>query len=155
MNNQSYEYITTTFDGLVPAQNSAYKSLITSLILDIILNATIPVVCYFLAKRFVSPSELIALIFATAFPLVKSIYDLLWRHELDPVAVLVLLGILTSIMALFLGGDSHILLIRESFFTGAFGVACLISLIFPRPIMFYFGRFFMAGKDPKNRRIRC
>jgi hypothetical protein len=131
--------------------NSAHKSLIVSLVWDIALNATIPVVCYFLAKRFVSPSELTALIFAIAFPLFKSANDLIRNRQLDPVAVLVLLGIVTSIMSLFLGGDPRILLIRESFFTGAFGVACLISLIFPRPIMFYFGRFFMAGKDPQKR----
>ncbi len=139
------------FDLLVPAPNSENKSIIISLIWDIALNATIPVVCYFLAKRFISPSELTALIFATAFPLLKSAYDLIRRRELDPVAMLVLLGIVTSILALFLGGDPRVLLIRESFFTGAFGVACLISLIFPRPIMFYFGRFFMAGKDPQKR----
>lgn len=139
------------FDRPVTAPNSEHKSLITSLIWDIALNATIPVVCYFLAKKFVSPSELTALIFATAFPLLKSTYGLIRRREVDPVAVIILLGIVTSILALFVGGDPRILLIRESFFTGAFGVACLISLIFPRPIMFYFGRFFMAGKDPQKR----
>ena len=141
------------FHSSVPAPNSAHKSLITSLIWDIALNATIPVVCYFLVKMYVSPSELTALISATAFPLLKSAYDLIRSREVDPVALLVLLGIVTSILALFLGGDPRILLIRESFFTGAFGVACLISLIFPRPIMFYFGRFFMAGKDPQKREI--
>src|SRR5512136_1192516 len=98
------------FDRSVPASNSAYKSLIISLVWDIALNATIPVVCYFLAKRFVSPSELTALIFATAFPLFKSAYDLIRSRELDPVAVLVLLGIVTSILALFMGGDPRILL---------------------------------------------
>lgn len=135
----------------IPAPNYEYKSVIISLIWNIVLNATIPVACYFFVKRFVSPSELTALIAATAFPVLKSAYDLIRSREVDPVAVLVLLGIVTSILALFLGGNPRILLIRESFFTGAFGVACLISLIFPRPIMFYFGRFFMAGKDLQKR----
>ncbi len=135
----------------VPAPRYEYKSVIISLIWDIVLNATIPVACYFLVKRFVSPSELTALIAATAFPVVKSAYDLIRSRELDPVAMLVLLGIVTSILALFLKGDPRVLLIRESFITGAFGIACLFSLIFPRPIMFYFARFFMAGKDPQKR----
>jgi glycerol-3-phosphate acyltransferase PlsY len=94
-----------SFDRSVPAPNSAHKSLIISLIWDIALNATIPVVCYFLVKRYVSPSELTALISATAFPLLKSAYDLKRYREVDPVAVIVLLGIVTSILALFLGGD--------------------------------------------------
>ena len=125
--------------------------MVISLAWDIALNATIPLACYFLARRFVSSSELTALVFATVFPLLKSGYDLVRRRELDPVAALVLLGIATSILAIFVGGDPRVLLIRESFFTGAFGVACLISLMFPRPIMFYFGRYFMAGKDRQKR----
>lgn len=138
-------------DISVPAPNYEYKSVIISLIWDIVLNATIPVACYFFVKRFVSTSELTALIAATAFPVLKSAYGLIRSRELDPVAMLVLLGIVTSILALFLRGDPRMLLIRESFITGAFGIACLISLTFPRPIMFYFARFFMAGKGPQRR----
>jgi hypothetical protein len=132
-------------------KNLVYWPLVLSLVWDIALNATIPVACYFLAKWFISPSEMTALIAATMFPILKSVYDLVGRRELDPVAVLVLLGIVTSILALFVGGDPRLLLIRESFFTGAFGVACLLSLAFPRPIMFFFGRYFMAGRDPQKR----
>lgn len=125
--------------------------MITSLLWDIALNATIPAALYFLAKHFISPSELTALLWATSFPLLKSAYGLMKRRELDPVALLILLGLGASIIAVLFGGDPHLLLIRESFFTGAFGLACLISLIMPRPIMFYFGRYFMAGRDTQKR----
>jgi hypothetical protein len=132
-------------------ENAAYRPLVISLLWDIVLNTTIPAACYFLAKWFISPSEMTDLIAATIFPVLKSVYDLARRRELDPVAVLVLLGIMASILALVVGGDPRMLLIRESFFTGAFGVACLLSLALPRPIMFFFGRYFMAGKDPQKR----
>jgi hypothetical protein len=92
-----------------------------------------------------------ALLWATTFPLLKSAYDLTKRRGLDPVALLILLGLVASVIAVLFGGDPHLLLIRESFFTGAFGLACLVSLLFPRPIMFYFGRYFMAGPDPGKR----
>jgi hypothetical protein len=127
--------------------------LIRSLIWDIVLNASIPVACYYFSKQFISPSEFIALVFATVFPIGKSIYDPVHRREIDPVTIVVLLGIVTGIVALFFGGGPHLLLIRESLFTGAFGLACLISLFFPRPIMFYFGRYFMAGKDQQKREV--
>jgi hypothetical protein len=52
---------------------------------------------------------------------------------------------------LFFGGSPRLLLVRESLFTGAFGCACFVSLLLPRPIMFYFGRHFMAGADPERR----
>jgi hypothetical protein len=136
---------------LASPDRTAYRPIIRGLAWDIALNATIPVACYYLAKQLISPSELTALTAATIFPICKSIYDPIRRHELDPVALLVLLGIAASIVALLFGGDTRLLLIRESFLTGLFGVACLISLLFPRPIMFYFGRYFMAGKDPQKR----
>ena len=52
------------------------RPIVVSLGWDIVLNATVPVACYFFAKRLVSPSELTALLFATAFPLLKGGYDL-------------------------------------------------------------------------------
>jgi len=135
------------------AANKVYRPLVISLTWDIALNATIPLACYIAAKKVVLASELTALVLATTFPVLKSVYDWLRHRRFDPVAALVFLGITTSILALFLGGDPHILLIRESLFTAAFGIACLISITFPRPIMFYFGRHFMAGKDPQKRKV--
>ena len=80
-------------------------------------------------------------------------YDLARHHEINPVAMLVLFEIVTSIGALFVSGDPRVLLVRESFVTGSFGLACFASLLLPRPIMFYFGRYFMAGSDPEKRRV--
>ncbi|HLY73945.1 MAG TPA: VC0807 family protein [Planctomycetota bacterium] len=137
--------------GMQATKNAAHRPLVISLLWDIALNTAIPAACYFLAKRFISPSEMTDLIAATIFPILKSVYELARRRELDPVAVLVLLGVTASILALCVGGDPRVLLIRESFFTGAFGAACLLSLALPRPIMFYFGRYFIAGKDPQKR----
>ena len=120
---------------------------------DIALNAIIPVACYYLSKAYISRSELTALVMATTFPILKSIYDLACGHEINPVAILVVLGIVTSIGALFINGDPRVLLVRESLFTGSFGLACLASLLLPRPMMFYFGRHFMAGSDPEKRKV--
>lgn len=70
------------------------------------------------------------------------------RHRrLDIIAIFYLLGTLTSIAAIFLGGDARLLIIRESFFTGALGLVCLISLLLPRPLIFYVGRQMLAGND--------
>jgi hypothetical protein len=60
---------------------------------DIALNAIIPVVLYKLSKRYWSHSELTALLLATTFPLGKSIFDLVRRGQVDPVSIVVLLGI--------------------------------------------------------------
>ncbi len=119
---------------------------------DIALNAIIPFLLYRLSKRYISSSEMTALLIATTFPLAKSILDLGRRRQLDPITILVLLGIAASAIALLFGGGPRMLLLRESLFTGVFGLACFGSLFLPRPMMFYFGRHFQAGADPVRRR---
>lgn len=121
-------------------------------LLDIALNALFPVLLYKLSKRYLSPSEFTALAVATTFPLGKSIFDIVKRRQLDPISVIVLLGIGASAIALLAGGSPRLLLMRESFFTAIFGLACFGSLLLPRPMMFYFGRHFLAGGDVVKRR---
>jgi hypothetical protein len=118
---------------------------------DIVLNAIVPVVLYRLSKRYLSHSELIALVVATTFPLGMSIFDLVRCGQANPVSIMVLLGILTDGVALLFGGSPRLLLVRESLFTGAFGFACFVSLLLPRPMMFYFGRHFLAGTDQQRQ----
>ena len=120
------------------------------LLISIVLNALVPVVVYHLAKRYLSAAEVTALGAAALFPLGLSILDLSRTRTLDPVALVSLMSIAVSMIAVTLGGSPKLLLIRESFFTGAFGIACLVSLALPRPIMFYFGRHFTAGRDPAS-----
>jgi hypothetical protein len=124
---------------------------VRNILWDIVLNATIPLLLYKVSKRYISHSELLALLIATTFPLVKNVVGFIRHRQLDPVSILVLLGIVTSCIALLLGGDPRILLVRESLFTGVLGVACIVSLLLRRPMMFYFGRYFMAGNDPGKR----
>jgi hypothetical protein len=77
---------------------------VRGILLDIALNAIIPLAVYRLSKRYISPSELTALSLSAVFPLLESLFDLLRRRTLDPIAILVLLGIVTSGAALLLGG---------------------------------------------------
>jgi len=138
---------------MIQNASASSKPIILSLAWDIALNTSIPTASYFVSKWFVSSSEVTALLIATAYPALKSIYDLLYQRDLNPATVTVLLGILAGLFAFLVGGDPRMLLIRDSLFTGAFGIFCLISLGFPHPVMFYFGRYFIAGKDPERRAI--
>ena len=117
---------------------------------DIAIDAGVPIVCYWLSMAFISHSEVVALIVASVFPLLKSLYELLQRRRLDPISMAILLGLMVGLGALFIGGSTQLLLLRESLFTGGFGLACLASLLFRsrRPLMFFFARFSAAGSDP-------
>jgi hypothetical protein len=124
---------------------------VRGIVLDILLNAIVPLILYRLSKRYISSSDLTALSIAAVFPLAGSIYGIMRRRHWDPIAIVVLLGIAASAVALLLGGSARLLLVRESLFTGGFGLACFISLLLPRPMMFYFGRHFVAGEDAERR----
>jgi hypothetical protein len=109
-----------------------------------------PVLLYHLTKHYLAASEFTALSVAALFPLGMSIVGLIRSRTLDPVALVSLLSILFSIVAVSLGGSTKLLLIRESLFTAAFGIVCFVSLALPRPLMFYFGRHFTAGRDQQR-----
>ncbi len=124
------------------------RRLVGGILRSVVLNAAIPLILYRLTKRYLSGSEMTALSVAALFPLGESVVDLAGSRTLDPIAVIVLLGVAVSMVAVAFGGSVTLLLIRESLFTGALGLACFASLALPRPLMFYFGRRFMTGNDP-------
>jgi hypothetical protein len=143
----------TSHEQLAEPRTSAGRPPIPSMVVDIALNIAIPMICYQLSKRYVSPSEFTALLLASIYPTLRSVYDVIKRHELDPVSGIVLLGIGSGIAALFFSGSYKVLLLRESLFTFVLGLVCLGSLLLPsrRPLMFFFGRVFEAGNDPARR----
>ena len=119
-------------------------------LIDTALSTLIPLFTYRVSKGYFGASDLTALVDASLYPTLKSIFDLTRKRQLNPVSILVVLGVVTSIGALLLGGGTRILLIRESLLTAAFGLACFVSLLLPRPLMFYFGRYYTAGNDPEK-----
>src|SRR5260370_20179843 len=138
--------MSNTSEAQIASRGFNLKGILPSLI----LNIAIPLLLYFLVKRYISSSDVIALSVAAIFPIVDSIIGVIRRHSLDAIAILALVGTGASLLSVLLGGDAKFLLIKESFFTGALGVACFVSLLFPRPLMFYVGRQFMAGHDPEK-----
>jgi hypothetical protein len=69
-------------------------------------------------------------------------------HSLDIIGAVVLLGIVVGAVVAVLGGSPRLILVRESFVTGAVALVCLASLWAPRPLLFYIGRDFSTGHDP-------
>jgi hypothetical protein len=71
----------------------------------------------------------------------------------DPIGLIVLFGFVAGIVAsVLLGGSAFVLKVRDSAFTALFGAACLVSLAWRRPIMFFIGRALSAGDDPEKQR---
>lgn len=117
---------------------------------SLLLNIALPIVLYMLVKRYVTSEEVVALSVASLFPLAESLWSVMRHRRLDMLSIVVLLGTGIGLIGVLLGGSANLILIRESFFTGAFGLACLVSLLFPRPLLFYFARQFVTERAPEK-----
>jgi hypothetical protein len=113
---------------------------------DAVLDAVVPAAVYAFARR-AGSAEVPALLYAAIVPGVMAAAGYARRRAVDPVAAIVLFAIVVSVAGFLLGGGPRVLLIRESFVSLALGVACLVSFALPRPLMFYFGRWYNSRGD--------
>jgi hypothetical protein len=110
--------------------------------LDLLVNLGGPWLVYRLVEG--STSITAALLWSSLPPIIWSLGQLVHSRKLDVISLLVLAGIAASLVATLLGGNPRLLLVRESFITGIFGLVFLGSLWLPRPLMFYIVRATVA-----------
>lgn len=136
----------------VAKMGKAIKSnTIKSLLISVVINGAFPLVIYWTLTTYdPAISPFVALIASGIPSLLHSIVGLVSRKRVDFLAGIALIAIVISLVITALGGDPRIYLIRESFFTVAFGLVLLASLALPKPFMFYMARHFAAGNDPTN-----
>jgi hypothetical protein len=110
--------------------------------LDFLVNLGGPWLVYRLVEG--STSTITALLLSSLPPIIWSLLQLVWSRKLDVISLLVLAGIAASLVATLLGGSPRLLLVRESFITGIFGLVFLGSLWLPRPLLFYLAKATVA-----------
>ena len=132
-----------------PSQTQpSFRSIMRGMLPSIIINGVLPYVIYQLLKSYTPASDLIAL-FVSALPaIISALVGIVRRRSVDLIAGFVLVGIGITIIAVLIGGDPRLFLIRESVLTVALGVACLVSLVFPKPLWFFIIRYFASANDP-------
>jgi len=115
---------------------------------SIIINGVLPYLIYQFLKSYTSTSDLVAL-FVSALPaVISTLVGIVRQRRVDLIAAFALIGIGVSIIAILISGDPRLFLIRESVLTVALGIACLVSLLFPKPLWFYLMRYFVSANDP-------
>jgi hypothetical protein len=129
-------------------QPPSFRTTIRSLLPSILVNGVLVYLIYTLLKSYTSASDLVALLVSSVPALLGEIVTIIRHRQLDVLGVIVLAFLAISAVVSFIGGDPRLLLIRESFLTVIFGVVCIVSLLFPRPIWFYIIRYFATGNDP-------
>ena len=121
-------------------------SIIRSLVPSIVINGVLPYVLYILLSPHLPQVTALAI---TAVPaLIYTLFGFVRNRRIDLIGAIALLTIAIGIISAILIHDPRVFLIRESFFTAGYGILSFVSLLFPRPLMFYFGRYFMSGNNP-------
>jgi intracellular septation protein A len=118
-------------------QSPSLRTLIVSLWPSMLLNGVCVIVVYQLVKHFTLASDVIALALSAVPAMVGTIITLIRQRSIDVLGAFTLITIVLSLGLTFLTGDARLFLIRESFLTVLFGIICLISLLFPKPIWYY------------------
>jgi len=122
----------SSFNGIILAVTEMGRFYVA---LNFLVNLGGPWLVYRLVEGSTSTTN--ALLLSSVPPIIWSLVQLVRSRKLDVVSMLVIAGITASVAATMLGGNPRLLLVRESFITGIFGVVFLGSLWFPRPLMFH------------------
>ncbi|MER6515360.1 MULTISPECIES: VC0807 family protein [unclassified Streptomyces] len=119
-------------------------------ILTIGLNVVAPIITYNQLHDH-GWREFDALLISSAWPVLDSAIHLAWRRKVDEFAIVTLVFlVITAVVSLIGAHSARALLIKDSGVTGLFGLLCLVTLLAPRPLMFYFGRKFATDGTPES-----
>ncbi|MET9883544.1 VC0807 family protein [Streptomyces sp. NPDC006430] len=119
-------------------------------IMTIGLNVVAPIITYNQLHDH-GWSEFGALLVSSAWPVLDSAISLAWRRKLDEFAIVTLVFlVITAVVSLVGAHSARALLVKDSGVTGLFGLLCLVTLLAPRPLMFYFGRKFATDGTPAS-----
>ena len=120
------------------------------IIVSVLINIVLPYLIYTILKTHIT--SIIALSLAACVPLVDTLYHLIKDKKLDTFSSFIFLGIVLSIVAAWIGGDERFILLRESYVTGIMGLVFLLSLLTPKPLIYYFAMKFISNKSVMTKR---
>jgi len=113
---------------------------------SLLLNGVAPFVAYqVLSARGVPVVR--ALVLTSVFPIAGLLVGFARSRRADAIGVISLVLIAVGIAGSMNFGP-RFYLVRVSFGTSAFGLLCLASLLYRRPLMFYLGRQVSTGNEP-------
>jgi len=122
-----------------------------SVAVSIVINAILPFAAYkVLAPHFV-PGSILALLYASVFPLLGLAVSLIRTRSIDAISIFAIFGIAYSIATTLLAGEVHLALIVGSTQGFVIAVVFLVSALIGRPVFFYMARQFVAGNDAAAR----
>ncbi len=116
---------------------------------EMVVDAVLPYATYLvLQSQGVGPVA--ALAAGAVFPAAFVLFHFVRSRQVDGFGLVVLAVIAVSVALALTSGDARFVLVKESIFTGAIGLAMLGSLAARRPAMYYCGRKFATDGTPEG-----
>lgn len=132
--------------SLATPTQAPWPAQIEGFLLSLFVNAALP---YFVFRA-ASPhlSAAMTLLLAALPPIIFAVYGMLRHGNADAMSLFVLATLIPIAAMPLFGGTAQQILVRESLASGVVGVLVLLSLLLPRPAMFYMNRSFATGNSP-------
>lgn len=116
-------------------------------IVTIVFNIALPIVTYdVLSDR--GLGQVPALLISGVWPILETVLTLVRARRVDEFGMIVLVFIVVGVISMVAFNSPRLVLVKESAGLGLFGLVLLMSLLAPRPLMFYFGRRFATNGEP-------
>lgn len=122
---------------------ASIRALLPTMAFDI---AGTMLVYYLLLPHFGSAS-IWPILGASLVPVISNVFNFIRHRTFDVVGIIVLIGLLAGVVPAAFGGGQRLLLVRESFVTGALGVVLLGSALLHRPLAFHVIREFLTANE--------
>src|SRR5579884_1412318 len=123
-------------------RGSRFRSMLPSLL----MNVAVPLLVDMLAQRYMSTID--ALLLASVVPTLFTLGNFIVKKRIDFLGILSVISLLLSAVMALLFNIPRLLLIQTSSVIGLLGLLMLISLLFPRPALWYLARSLLAQNDP-------
>src|SRR5438270_13403321 len=119
-----------------------WRHILQHVVPSLLVNGAAPFLVYTLLHAHLS--QLHALMITALVPLADGIVGLVRQRRINAFGALVFLSLVLSSLLVLIGGSPRLILVRESAFSGVFGVLMLLSLFWPQPLVYYLARHFVA-----------
>jgi intracellular septation protein A len=111
-----------------------------------------PLIAYALLRKAGLPA-VTALILSGVLPAIGVTTNAIQRRQLDIIGAVVLAGIVVGAVLGLVSHNARLVLLEGSVPTAVFGLACLVSLRAPKPLLFGFAHEFVGPDSARGREM--
>lgn len=128
--------------------NSNRAEMLRRMLPMMLVNAVAPFTINMVAQHYMPTID--SLLLASSVPALWTLGSLIWKKHIDVMGLIVIASLLLTAVFALAFQSPRLLLLQGSAVNGLLGIGMLISLLFPRPVLFYLMRSIMTQNDPQR-----